>query len=169
MNTQEKWLTIGFLSILVLFNIWMITLGKHSWIVSSINILFHEAGHFLFSFFGRFIMVLGGTLGELLMPAIFLGYFTIHRQIPGQVFAWWWLSVAFYDVAIYMADARVRVLPLLGGQDGHDWAYLFGRLGLLNQDILISRFMIIISLCITVYMIILVHKYWELSREKVTV
>jgi hypothetical protein len=37
------------------------------------------------------------------------------------------------DVAIYMADAKKRALPLLGGDlVAHDWHYLLGQLGLLN-------------------------------------
>lgn len=43
-----------------------------------------------------------------------------------------------------MADARARALPLLtvGDTDNviHDWAYLFGRLGLLQYDTAIGRF-----------------------------
>ena len=34
----------------------------------NINLPFHEAGHILFSPFGRFMQVLGGTLGQILMP-----------------------------------------------------------------------------------------------------
>ena len=166
MPQKNTWITIGFLSLLVIINIWMIGFGKQPWIISSLNIFFHEAGHWIFSFFGRFIMVLGGTVGELLIPIIFLGYFTLHRQIPGQVFSWWWVSVAFYDVAIYMADARARVLPLIGNQEGHDWAYLFRQLGVLEYDILISRLVIVIALSITVYMVVLIHRYWELSTGK---
>ncbi|MEO8297612.1 MAG: hypothetical protein ABI574_07350, partial [Burkholderiales bacterium] len=33
-------------------------------------LVFHEAGHVIFSLFGHWVMVLGGTLGQLLMPAI---------------------------------------------------------------------------------------------------
>ena len=32
-----------------------------------------------------------------------------------------------------MADARTQILPLVGG-GCHDWATIFGRWGLMNQD-----------------------------------
>ncbi|MEQ1626984.1 MAG: zinc ribbon domain-containing protein, partial [Nitrospira sp.] len=35
-----------------------------------INLPFHEAGHLIFSPFGRFMMILGGSLGQVLMPLI---------------------------------------------------------------------------------------------------
>ena len=37
-----------------------------------VNLPFHEAGHIIFMPFGRFIMFLGGTLGQLLMPLVCL-------------------------------------------------------------------------------------------------
>lgn len=165
---QEMWITILFCIFLIIFNIWMIGFGKQPWVISSLNIFFHEAGHWIFSFFGRFIYVLGGTLGELLMPLLFYGYFNYHQRVPGQVFSLWWLTTALYDVAIYMADARARVLPLIGGDPaGHDWWYLLRTTGLLDYDIFLSRIVIICALSITAYMAVLTYRYYELSQGKI--
>jgi hypothetical protein len=71
-----------------------------------------------------------------------------------------------YSVSIYVADARARELYIIGGQGGHDWAYLLGTIGLLEFDIIISRILIIIILCITLYMGILVYRYYEVSQGK---
>jgi hypothetical protein len=163
----EIWITIAFSFLLIIFNIWMIGTGSQPWIISSLNIFFHEAGHFIFSFFGRFIMVLGGTLGELLMPLIFVIYFSLHRRIAGVIFSLWWLTTALYSVAIYIGDARARTLTIIGGQEGHDWAYLLRTTGLLQYDIFISKLVIIIALSITAYMIVLLHRYYELSQGKI--
>jgi len=35
-----------------------------------VNLPFHEAGHIIFKAFGRFIIFLGGCLGQLLMPSL---------------------------------------------------------------------------------------------------
>ncbi len=156
MQKEIKIITILFLSVLVCFNLWMIFFDTQPFIISSLNVFFHEAGHWIFGFFGSFIRVLGGTLGELLMPLLFVFYFYGRREIPGQVFAWWWFSTALYDVSIYVADARARVLPLIGGQGGHDWAYLLGRMGLLEYDLLISRLFVMAFLGVTVYMVFLI-------------
>ena len=67
------------------------------------------------------------------MPAVCSGYFLVHRQTAAFAVLLFWTGESITDVAIYMADARTRALPLLGG-DGvmHDWNYLLSALGLLN-------------------------------------
>jgi len=53
-------------------------IGNSFW--HSINLGFHEAGHFLFQSFGRFITVLGGTLGQLLAPLILMLLFIFKNE-----------------------------------------------------------------------------------------
>ena len=45
-----------------------------------INLPFHEAGHVIFIPFGRFMTILGGTLGQILMPMICLGTFLVKTR-----------------------------------------------------------------------------------------
>lgn len=105
-----------------------------------INLPFHEAGHLLFSPFGRFMMILGGSLGQVLMPLICLGTFLIKTRDPfGASVALWWTAESIMDVAPYINDARDMDLILLGGvtgkeTDGHDWNNLLTMTGLLNWD-----------------------------------
>lgn len=106
-----------------------------------VNLPFHEAGHIVFSPFGRFLNVLGGTLMQLLMPAVCLGVLLIRtRDAFGASVALWWLAENFMDIAPYINDARALNLMLLGGVTGkdvadyHDWEYLLGKLGLLRMD-----------------------------------
>lgn len=106
-----------------------------------INLPFHEAGHVIFGFLGDFVRALGGTLGQLAIPAICLAAFLLRTRDPfaGSV-ALWWLAENFMDVAPYMADARSGELLLLGGVTGrdmpgyHDWETVLGDLGLLRYD-----------------------------------
>lgn len=44
-----------------------------------------------------------------------------------------WLGENLFNIARYMADARARELPLVGGGD-HDWTEIFGRWGVLHLD-----------------------------------
>ena len=108
---------------------------------------FHEAGHYaIFRWFGAFIMTLGGTLGQLLMPAILAGALLVKRRDPfGAALFAWLLGFSTLDMAIYMYDAFDPKLVLLGGRtgqesDGHDWQNLFGDLGLLPRARGIGRF-----------------------------
>ncbi len=105
-----------------------------------INLPFHEAGHVLFSPFGRFITILGGSLGQVLMPIICLGTFLVKTRDPfGASVALWWTAESMMDVAPYINDARAMDLILLGGvtgkeADGHDWNNILTMLGLLEWD-----------------------------------
>ena len=106
-----------------------------------VNLPFHEAGHIIFIPLGRFIQVLGGTLGQLLMPAVCLCVLLIRtRDAFGAAVAQWWLAESFMDIAPYINDARALELVLLGGVTGkdvddyHDWEYILRTLGMLRMD-----------------------------------
>lgn len=105
-----------------------------------INLPFHEAGHVFFIPFGRFMMFLGGSLGQILMPLICLFAFLVKTRDPfGASVALWWTAENFMDVAPYINDARALDLMLLGGvtgkeTDGHDWENILGMLGWLPYD-----------------------------------
>jgi hypothetical protein len=110
-----------------------------------VNLPFHEAGHIIFSPFGRFIQVFGGTLGQWLVPFIVLIAFVVKKNPFGGSVALWWLGESFLDITPYMDDARAGQLMLLGGVTGsevadyHDWEVLLTRLGWLPYDHLIAR------------------------------
>jgi hypothetical protein len=105
-----------------------------------VNLPFHEAGHVFFAPFGRFMIVFGGTLGQLLMPLICAGTFLLKtRDAFAASVALWWTAENFMDIAPYINDARALELILLGGVtgqevEGHDWEYLLGSLGWLRYD-----------------------------------
>jgi hypothetical protein len=103
------------------------------------NLVFHEAGHVLFGFLGRFISVLGGSLFQFVLPLILAGAFLRQRDPFGAAVCTWWAGQNLLDVAPYIADARALQLVLLGGKtgaevEGHDWEYLLTTLGWLRFD-----------------------------------
>ena len=100
---------------------------------------FHEAGHYLiFRWFGQFIMILGGTLGQLLMPMVVGGALLIQRRDPfGAALFFWLLGFSVADMGLYMYDAYDPKMGLIGGgtgqdRDSHDWQNLFGDMGLIH-------------------------------------
>ena len=107
----------------------------------SVNLVFHEAGHVIFSPFGRFMMVLGGTLGQWLIPFIVMCAFLLKTRDPfAASVGLWWLGQSFMDAAPYIHDARAEQLVLLGGVTGrdvpgyHDWNTILRDLGWLQHD-----------------------------------
>jgi hypothetical protein len=111
-----------------------------------INLPFHEAGHLLFMPLGRFMAILGGSLGQILMPLICLGTFVLKTRDPfGASVALWWTAENFMDVAPYINDARAMDLVLLGGftgkeVDAHDWNNLLTMVGWLQHDHRLAQF-----------------------------
>ena len=133
----------------LLFFIWGWTFILHSiesnYVAESfmhnINLVFHEAGHIIFSPFGKFISTLGGSLSQLLMPTIVAVAFLLkNRDAFGASIGLWWIGQNCMDLAPYINDARSLTLPLLGGVTGqdvadyHDWEYILRQLHLLEYD-----------------------------------
>jgi len=109
-----------------------------------VNLIMHEGGHFFFSWFGETIHILGGTLGELIVPLLCATYFFWTRETTAVAFSFFWFFENFPYIGTYMADARSDSLPLVGS-DVSDWAILFGQWGLLLQDQKIGRIMHILG------------------------
>jgi hypothetical protein len=111
-----------------------------------VNLPFHEAGHILFRIFGQFMMMLGGSLSQLLVPLICLAAFLVKtRDTFAASVSCWWLGQSLIDLAPYINDARELQLMLLGGvtgrdvEDYHDWEYILRNLGLLEYDHLLAK------------------------------
>jgi hypothetical protein len=102
-------------------------------LVDNVDLPIHETGHLVFAPFGEFIQFAGGTLFQLIMPTIFLGYFLKRRDKHAATVALWWIAQNFWNISVYASDARAQELPLVGGGE-HDWAYMLGRLGLMQRD-----------------------------------
>jgi hypothetical protein len=107
-------------------------------LMDSVDLPIHETGHLVFAPFGEFIQFLGGTLFQLIMPTAFVVYFARRRDPHAASVALWWVGQNFWNISVYIADARAENLPLVGGGE-HDWAYLLGRLGWLKLDHIIAR------------------------------
>ena len=99
-----------------------------------VNLAFHEAGHIFLTPFGETLHFLGGTLGQLAVPALLVVYFLrFKRELFAAAACAWWFGENCINIAVYMADARDLALPLVGGGH-HDWNTLFYTFGLLSQE-----------------------------------
>ena len=98
-----------------------------------IDLVFHEAGHVIFGVFGRFLGMLGGSLNQVLIPALCTGYFLWHGRPAAAAATLFWTGESLADVAIYVADGRDMALPLLAEGLTHDWNWILSELSLRNQ------------------------------------
>ncbi len=123
--------------------------------MDNVDLIIHEAGHFFFRFFGRFMMFLGGTLMQLIVPSMLIANFVVHDYRFGTQVSLFWLGHNLINISVYAADARARQLPLLGGNAvQHDWWTMLGMLDLLEYDQLIGH--MFFGLAILVFVLLLV-------------
>jgi hypothetical protein len=104
-----------------------------------INLVFHEAGHIVFAPFGGFMMSLGGSLLQLIVPIVCAWAFLFQQDDPfGASVCVWWAGESLLDLSPYIDDARSLQLMLLGGPaaevEGHDWEAILMALGWLHLD-----------------------------------
>lgn len=126
-----------------------------SWhFIDYVNLITHEAGHVVFSIFGYFLSILGGTLLQLIVPTIFIGYFAFNREQYSASLLLYWLGINLLNISVYAGDALKMQLPLLTGDvDTHDWNQLLFSLGWLRHTETINH--LILGLGITAIIIAL--------------
>lgn len=103
-----------------------------------VDLPIHETGHLVFSPFGEFMQFLGGTLFQIIVPCAFVAYFLKGKDWHSASVGLWWVAQNFWNISVYVKDARNQDLDLVGGGE-HDWAYMLGELGWLKRDQIISR------------------------------
>jgi hypothetical protein len=100
-----------------------------------VDLVFHEAGHLIFGFFGEFIGMLGGSLMQVLIPSVVTGYFVLNNQRWSGMVTLFWVGQSLFNISVYVKDARAQTLPLLGGEGVfHDWNWLLSTHHLLRWD-----------------------------------
>jgi len=136
----------GRIALLAAFTVWGVVLIRLDIAEGEIGgsflhrplLVFHEAGHVIFRPLGEWMTYAGGTLGQLLMPAVMsVALLRRNRDAFGAALGAWLFGVSLLDVAPYMYDALHPQLMLLSGTTGddgdHDWIYLFASMGVLQR------------------------------------
>ena len=110
--------------------------GTWRWL-DGVNFLFHEAGHFFFTPFGRFMHFLGGTIGQLFFPVVCVIYFYLKKHYFSAFVVLFWVAQNMFNISVYAGDAAVTNLPILEGGI-HDWNWMLTRLNMIRYTKLIS-------------------------------
>ena len=112
------------------------------WMTHLILLYIHEAGHFLFSMFGRTMMILGGSVAQVLAPA---SWYIVAKREDSSLsnVALVFTGISIMDVSLYVKDAGMLVLPLIGGlsKTHHDWANLLNENGMIEYGAAIGEMM----------------------------
>lgn len=93
---------------------------------------FHELGHLIMYMFpiSEILTAAMGSILQVAIPAGMAVYFWFWRKDRfATALMLCWTASSMRDVAVYVADAPVRALPLLGGDNvTHDWWFILRRL-----------------------------------------
>jgi hypothetical protein len=137
-------------------------------LVSHVDLGIHELGHMLLMWAPRDVAAFAGSFAQIAAPITLAVYFGFgRRDFAVAVLLLAWAGVSIRNVAVYMADANTRTLQLIGGQAGHDWAYLFGRWGALSHAEEIAR--TISAFGWLVFTVALALALWGFARPRIAV
>ncbi|HKI79421.1 MAG TPA: hypothetical protein VKA26_12845 [Ignavibacteriaceae bacterium] len=125
-------------------------------LIDNADLVIHEAGHFFFKFFGKFIYTAGGSLMQIILPSIIVFYFFRNMYRLGIQIGLLWLGQNLINISVYAADAQARKLTLLGGNRVyHDWHYMLGEIGLLEYSAEVGYFFVALAIIIFVLLLLM--------------
>jgi hypothetical protein len=108
-----------------------------------VDLPIHETGHLIFRPLGEFLSIAGGSIFQIIVPAVFVGYFVWRLQYYSAAIVLFWVGQSILNVWVYAADAVVMNLVLTSGFTGsegsfHDWNYLLTETGLIGSTKMVA-------------------------------
>ncbi len=127
-----------FAVLLSIYFLWIAYDPMQGSFLDNVDLPIHETGHLLFRPLGEFMMIAGGSLFQVIFPAVFVGYFLWQRSFYSAAIVLLWVGQSILNVWVYASDAIVMQLVLTSGFTGsegsfHDWNYLLTATGLLDS------------------------------------
>ncbi len=128
----------GWMGFYVLLLIYLAAHFSELTLLDNVHLPIHEGGHLLFGWLGATLGLWGGTILQLLVPALLAAAFAARGDLPGTTFCAFGFFHSLTGVAAYMIDALRRELPLVtvgapADEAEHDWVHIFGDLGVLRH------------------------------------
>ena len=140
---QPNYSKIIFAILFILYFGWIAIDPMSGSFLDLVDLPIHEFGHLLFRIFGEFMTVAGGSLFQVILPAIFVGYFIWQRSYYSAAMVLFWVGQSILNVWVYAADAVVMQLVLTSGFTGsegsfHDWNYILTATGSISSTKMVA-------------------------------
>ena len=134
-----------------------------------VDLPIHETGHLIFRPFGEFIGIAGGSLFQVIVPAVFVGYFVWRLQYYSAAIVLFWVGQSILNVWIYASDAVTMQLVLTSGLTGsegsfHDWNYLLTHTGLIGSTKMVAGIIRVVGTIVIIFAGIF-SIYYSLYRQ----
>ena len=132
-----------FAAVLSIYFLWIAYDPMLGSFLDLVDLPIHETGHLIFRLFGEFMGIAGGSLFQVILPAVFVGYFIWREQYYSAAVVMFWVGQSILSVWVYAADAVVMQLVLTSGFTGsegsfHDWNYMLTRTGLIGSTKIVA-------------------------------
>lgn len=132
-----------FAGVMTIYFLWIAYDPMQGSFLDLIDLPIHETGHLLFRPLGEFMSIAGGSIFQVLLPCVFVGYFIWRSQFYSAAIVLFWVGQSILNVWIYASDAVVMQLVLTSGFTGsegsfHDWNYLLTETGLIGSTKLVA-------------------------------
>lgn len=140
---RPNYLKLIFAVLLSIYFLWIAYDPMLGSFLDLVDLPIHETGHLIFRLFGEFMGIAGGSLFQVILPAVFVGYFIWREQYYSAAIVMFWVGQSILNVWVYAADAVVMQLVLTSGFTGsegsfHDWNYLLTRTGLIGSTKIVA-------------------------------
>lgn len=134
-----QWVTGAAVAALLL----VLTFSEGGWtpLLSGVDLFVHEAGHAVTMWAPPLVCSLAGSVAQVALPLCLAAYFWFRRDGLAVVVLVAWAAESLNNVSVYVADAQLMLLPLVGDDGsgaGHDWHNILSRLGLLGSTDLLA-------------------------------
>lgn len=135
---RPNYLKLVFAILISAYFLWIAYDPMQGSFLDNIDLAIHETGHLIFRLFGEFMMIAGGSLFQVIMPLVFVGYFIRQKSYYSAAIVGLWVGQSILNVWVYASDAVVMQLVLTSGFTGaegsfHDWNYLLTETGLIGS------------------------------------
>jgi len=107
--------------------------------IDGANLIFHEAGHWLFAIGPEWWTVAGGSIFQVALPLVLAVVAFLRRDYFTSAIIMIWVGQSLVNVSVYAGDALKMELDLIGGENTtHDWNHLLWHFGALRHTDLIA-------------------------------
>jgi hypothetical protein len=135
---QINYPKLAFAVLMSIYFLWIAYAPLQGSFLDFVDLPVHETGHLLFRPFGEFMMIAGGSLFQIIVPAIFAGYFVWNEKYYSAAIVLFWFGQSLLNIFVYASDAVAMQIVLTSGLTGsegsfHDWNYLLTETGLINS------------------------------------
>lgn len=92
-------------------------------VIDTINLFIHEAGHFFLKPFWMWVYIFGGSFVQCFLPLL-LAVITWRQNVAHVPYPAFWFGENLINVSYYIKDAPYKHLKLIAAGLIHDWNWL---------------------------------------------